>query len=111
MKNGVPLDGVPDASLIGQDRFSVRDSLQNYNAYIRLVIDGIPAQPFSMQTLPFPAWSSHFGQRDKVIRVSRERYSGKRQEVEEKIARWTSKPSEAQVAPPAIPTPAVLEQL
>ena len=63
--------------------------LENYHAYIRLTIDGIPARPFSMQTLPFPAWSSHFGQHDKVIRVSRERYAQARPGVESRIARWS----------------------
>lgn len=84
-------------------------NLENYSAYIKLTLDGRPANPFSMTTIPLPERTEQAADRETIIRVSRERYSGKRQEVEEKIARWALKPAEAQVAPPAIPTLAALE--
>lgn len=62
-------------------------NLDKYNAYIKLMIDGITSKPFSMQTV-VPSGES-FGQRDRVRQVSRERYSRKRELVEEKIARWS----------------------
>lgn len=62
-------------------------NLDKYNAYIKLMIEGITSPPFSMQTIP--PGTENFGSREKVIRVSRERYSRPRQDVEEKIARWS----------------------
>lgn len=62
-------------------------NLDKYNAYIKLMINGITSAPFSMQTIP-PA-SETLGSRETATRVSRERYSRPRVEVEEKIARWS----------------------
>ncbi len=62
-------------------------NLDKYNAYIKLMINGITSKPFSMQTIP-PS-IENFGKKDIVIRVSRERYGRPRTMVEEKIARWS----------------------
>lgn len=62
-------------------------NLDKYNAYVKLMINGVTSKPFSMQTIP-PAPNLH-GTMDKVIAVSRERYGNKREDVEEKIARWS----------------------
>jgi CxxC-x17-CxxC domain-containing protein len=62
-------------------------NLDKYNAYIKLMIDGITSKPFSMQTIP-PKRES-FGKRNTVVNVSRERYGRSREMVEEKIARWS----------------------
>lgn len=66
-------------------------NLKKYNIYIKLMIDGVASRPFSAETLPPPPKppESH---REKIIRVSRERYGTFRKEVEEKIERWTQKP-------------------
>ncbi len=62
-------------------------NLDKYNAYIKLMIDGIASKGFSMRTI---APSSHsFGLHEKIIKVSRERYAQKREIVEDKIARWS----------------------
>ena len=56
--------------------------------YLKLMIDGFSSRPFSATTLsPIPRVES--SQKEKIIRVSRERYGQPRHEVEEKIARWS----------------------
>lgn len=62
-------------------------NLDKYNAYIKLMINGVTSAPFSMQTIP-PSGESN-DSREKVIRTSRERYARDRVQVEEKIARWS----------------------
>ncbi|MBU3901026.1 type IV secretion system DNA-binding domain-containing protein, partial [Patescibacteria group bacterium] len=57
--------------------------------YLKLMIDGFSSRPFSATTLP-PIAREEKSSREKIIKVSRERYGGlSRQEVEEKIARWS----------------------
>ncbi len=75
-------------------------NLKKYNIYIKLMIDGIASRPFSAETLPLPPKppESH---REKIIRVSQERYGTPRKEVEEKIERWTRQ-SEATSSLPSI---------
>ncbi len=62
-------------------------NLDKYNAYIKLMIQGVTSPPFSMQTIP-PSGET-YSSRDKVVTVSRERYGRKREIVEDKIARWS----------------------
>lgn len=71
-------------------------NLAKYNIYIKLMIDGIASSPFSAQTIapPNPPKKSH---REKIIRVSRERYSTPRKIVEEKILRWSQPVVPAQI--------------
>ncbi|MFA5210926.1 MAG: type IV secretion system DNA-binding domain-containing protein [Patescibacteria group bacterium] len=62
-------------------------NLTKYKIILKLMIDGVASQPFSAETLPpigFPTAS-----REKVIRVSRERYAKSRALIEEKILRWS----------------------
>ena len=63
--------------------------LPKYNLYSKLLIDGMPSQPFSAATLPPVVSDAEAGRRDKVIRFSRERYSKPRETVEDKIKRWS----------------------
>lgn len=62
-------------------------NLPQYNLYLKLMIDGIAGHPFSAETLPpFPKPAkSH---KEKIIRVSRERYATERKKVEGKIEKW-----------------------
>lgn len=62
-------------------------NLDKYNAYIKLMINGVTSKPFSMQTIPPTA--KLYGLSEKVVKVSRERYGNSRDQVEEKIARWS----------------------
>lgn len=48
-------------------------NLGKYNVYLKLMIDGLSGRPFSAETLP-PASKSAESYREKIIKVSRERY-------------------------------------
>ena len=63
-------------------------NLAKYNIYLKLMIDGVAARPFSAITLsPLPKIEN--SNRESIIKVSRERYGTSNKIVEEKIARWT----------------------
>ena len=64
-------------------------NLDKYNAYVKLMVDGIASKPFSMSTIPVGADLPRYGDAEKIIRVSRERYGRSREDVEEKISRWS----------------------
>lgn len=65
-------------------------NLTKYDIYLKLMIDGVASDPFSATGLPpleleYPREEN----REKIIRVSRERYATPRLVVEEKIIRWS----------------------
>ena len=62
-------------------------NLPKYNIYLKLMIDGVASNAFSASTLP-PEWTEE-GNREKVIQLSRERYTKDINEVEKKIAKWS----------------------
>lgn len=64
-------------------------TLPKYNCYTKLMIDGMPSPTFSIATLPPPEFEGEPDRREKVIRLSRERYCRPREVVEDKIARWS----------------------
>lgn len=84
--------GAEDAEFLEKEfapEFSAQDivNLPKYNIYLKLMIDGVAARPFSAETLPpFPLPEKTH--KEKIIKVSRERYGTPRLIVEEKIARW-----------------------
>lgn len=63
-------------------------NLGKYNIYIKLMIDGVAGRPFSARTLP-PTPVLSESNRDKIIRVSREKYATPRHKVEEAISKWS----------------------
>lgn len=63
-------------------------NLKKYNVYVKLMIDGLAGRPFSAATLP-PFQPLEKSNREKIIQVSRERYSFPRHVVEEKISKWS----------------------
>jgi len=63
-------------------------NLPKYQIYLKLMIDGIAGDAFSATTLP-PIKLEDAGNEVKIIQSSRERYSSSREEVEEKIRRWS----------------------
>jgi CxxC-x17-CxxC domain-containing protein len=85
--------GAEDAEYLEKEftpQFIVEDivNLAKYNIYLKLMIDGLAGRPFSASTLPpFVAPKKSF--KEKIIKVSRERYSTPLDIVEGKIARWT----------------------
>ncbi|OGH91328.1 MAG: hypothetical protein A2534_04015 [Candidatus Magasanikbacteria bacterium RIFOXYD2_FULL_39_9] len=62
-------------------------NLTKFQIYLKLMIDGVASQPFSANTLSPINISTQ--STDKVIRVSRERYATNRENIEDKIMRWT----------------------
>jgi len=84
--------GAEDAEFLEKEfmpEFYVQDivNLSKYNIYLKLLIDGVAGRPFSAVTLP-PFKELENSNRDKIIKISRERYGTKRAEVEDKIAKW-----------------------
>ena len=84
--------GAEDAEFLAKEfapDFTEEDlvNLGKYNAYMKLMIDGVASTPFSAQTF-LPAFEPT-GNLDKVIRVSRERYGKPREAIEDKIMRWS----------------------
>ncbi len=64
-------------------------TLPKYNCYTKLMIDGMPSPTFSIATLPPPEFESEDDRREKIVRLSRERYCRPREVVEDKIRRWS----------------------
>jgi len=85
--------GAEDAEFLEKEfvpDFAASDlvNLKKYNIYLKLMIDGLAGRPFSAQTFPpFPKLKE--SNKEKIIKVSRERYSTPRKIVEEKINKWT----------------------
>ena len=84
--------GSPDATFMEKEfapRFLPEDilNLPKYNLYIKLLIDGVTSQPFSAITLPPIAQITNT--KDTVVKVSRERYSSTRANIEDKILKWS----------------------
>lgn len=63
-------------------------NLAKYEFYIKLMIDGVSSDPFSARGLAPLSESEKTDNKEKVIKVSRERYAKQRLVVEEKINRW-----------------------
>lgn len=83
--------GAEDAEFLEKEfgpTFTSEDlvSLPKYHIYIKLMIDGVTSSPFSATTLPPVGVRTN--NREKVIKVSRERYATNRSAVEERILRW-----------------------
>lgn len=101
--------GADDADYLEKEfhpEFSAADlvNLGKYNTCIKLMIDGVTGRPFSAETLP-PTPPLDESSRDKIIKVSREKYSTPRQLVEEKISQWAEIPQSSRglvTAPPKL---------
>ncbi len=80
--------------------FSVHDimNIPNFNAYVRVLANGVPTQPFSIATLP-PIHSDPV-RAAQLMQLSLSRYGRARYEVEAEIQARYQKP----VIPPPIPT-------
>jgi CxxC-x17-CxxC domain-containing protein len=84
--------GAADAEVLEKEftpAFTAEDlvNLTKYDTYMKLMIDGVASTPFSASGLPPVTGPTN--NRDKVIRVSQERYAKPREIVEEKIIRWS----------------------
>ena len=67
-------------------------NLDKYEMYVKLMIDGLTSEPFSATNLPPVVVEED--NREKIVRLCRERYAVSRSEIEEKISRWASKEEE-----------------
>ncbi len=85
--------GAQDAEYLEKEfvpEFSTQDlvNLDFAQIYLKLMIDGVASRPFSATTLtPFDKQDESY--REKIIKISRERYASNRQEIEDKIAKWS----------------------
>lgn len=62
-------------------------NLPKYQILLKLMINGVASQPFSALTMgPIGRPTGSF---DKVVKVSRERYGTRRENIEDKILRWS----------------------
>jgi hypothetical protein len=84
-------------------------SLEKYTGYFRLLIDNMPSKPFSVATLPSPPELNDADQINKILKVSRERYSAERVVVEDKIQRWAETAQKALTDSKKLPAGAVAE--
>lgn len=90
--------GAEDAEFLEKEftpEFMAQDfvNLAKYNIYIKLMIDGVASRPFSANTLPlFP--QNVVSNKEKIIKVSRERYGTMRKVVEGKIEKWAANKKE-----------------
>jgi len=65
-------------------------NLSKFDIYIKLMIDGVTSGAFSAHTLPpAPITDIHHEAREKIIKVTRERYAKPREVIEDKIIRWS----------------------
>lgn len=63
-------------------------NINKFNFFLRLMIDGVATQPFSAQGLP-PLSVGDATAKERIIKVSRERYARPKNIVEDKIMRWS----------------------
>jgi len=87
--------GAEDAEFLAKEfapRFDETDlvNLNKYNFYLKLMIDGVASEPFSATGLPPLPGPGQLDNLEKVLRVSREKYTKPRVIVEEKIIRWSA---------------------
>jgi len=84
--------GSTDAEFLEREftpQFTADDlvNLPKYNIYLKLMVDGVATSPFSATTLP--SMAKFTGNAEKVIQISRERYSMPRATINEKVLRWS----------------------
>ncbi len=67
------------------------ENLENHHIALRLMIDGKMSHAFSAITMPPLHAEGHEAEREKILRISRERYATPRDIVEEKLQSWFEK--------------------
>jgi len=60
-------------------------ALPRFTAYVRLLIDGMPSRPFSMETIPPPTANAIYARSAVIRRTSRHRYARPVKQVESEI--------------------------
>lgn len=88
--------GATDAEFLEKEFFPVftQENLVNlpkFQIYLKLMIDGVASEAFSARTLPPVQAGPDVSQdiKEKIIKVTRERYAKPRAMIEDKITRWS----------------------
>lgn len=87
--------GAVDAEFLEKEfmpEFIIDDlvNLDKYNIYLKLMIDGAASKAFSATTLPpYPTPVPEKSNKDKIIKLSQERYTNLKGDIEEKLAKWS----------------------
>ncbi len=66
-------------------------SLPMFTAYIKLMVDGINSDPFSMRTMPLTTPEGSLELIDKIRKQSRQRYAMEKKELEKLMDAWSKK--------------------
>ena len=86
--------GAADAEFLEKEfepEFEIEDlvNLPNYNAYLKLMVDGITSRPFSALTLPPFKVVADSNVEEQIIESSRRLYAKPREDVEKEISAWS----------------------
>lgn len=86
--------GATDAEFLENEftpEFVIEDivNLPNYRIYIKLMVEGMTARPFSAMTIPPLNVKTSATVESEIINMSRKRYSRPREVVEAEINRWS----------------------
>ncbi len=95
--------GAADAEYLENEftpEFVIQDliSLPNYCIYLKLMVDGVTSRPFSAVTISPLQFETDPGIKEKILKLSRERYTRPRAKVEEEITRWSGLGAEGELA-------------
>ena len=98
--------GADDAEFIAKEFdpvFNAQDlmNIDNYNAYVKLMINGTTSQPFNMATYPPTKGDSEMAR--KIKELSRFKYGRDKEQVEKEILERSRLGASAQAAPTFIP--------
>lgn len=86
--------GATDAEFLENEftpEFTIQDlvNLPNHHIYLRLMVGGVTSRPFSSTTLPPLKLETDPDIKEKIIKISRERYASSKAEVEKEINKWS----------------------
>lgn len=86
--------GQQDAHVLAREFAPVFDendliSLERYHVYLKLMVDLTQSRPFSAVTMP--PYTEKTNNRERVLALSREKYSRPREAVEERVKKWSEK--------------------
>lgn len=94
--------GAADAEFLEKEfepEFMAQDliNLPNYQIYIKLMVKGVTSRPFSAATLPPFKIKRSEEIKEKIIDMSRKKYSRPRYVVEQELAKWSTSTFESLV--------------
>ncbi len=86
--------GATDAEFLEKEfepEFAMQDliGLPNHHIYLKLMVDGVTSRPFSAVTLPPLKFEVSPDVKERILKLSREKYGRPHAEVEAKIAAWS----------------------